>query len=172
MGAFTAVLMAQVADRAWNRQVGLITGYLLATYWMLVVFGAEKYAETFSIFFQSLTLWLLVRCSQRFWAIFAAGITFGLSAGVRANLFLVLPVVIVWLVWRNWNHRMIAFKTAVLFSLGTVLIIGPIVVRNYQISGSPMLRAQANWSLYSGLSPEFSSSSGDFSKWTRMEPGI
>lgn len=155
MGAFTAVLMAQVADRAWNRQVGLITGYLLATYWMLVVFGAEKYAETFSIFFQSLTLWLLVRYSHRFWAIFAAGITFALSAGVRANLFLVLPVVIVWLVWRNWNHRMIAFKTAVLFSLGTVLIIGPIVVRNYQISGSPMLRTQASWSLYSGLSPEF-----------------
>lgn len=155
MGSFTAVLMAQVAARAWNRQVGLITGYLLATYWMLVIFGAEKYAETFSIFFQSLTLWLLVRYSQHLWVIFAAGITFALSAGVRANLFLVLPFVIAWLVWRNWNHRMIAFKAAVLFSLGTVLIIGPIVVRNYQISGSPMLRAQASWSLYSGLSPEF-----------------
>ena len=34
MGAFTAVLLAQVAARAWNRQVGLITGYLLSTYWM------------------------------------------------------------------------------------------------------------------------------------------
>jgi tetratricopeptide (TPR) repeat protein len=155
MGSFTAVLMAQVAARAWNRQVGLITGYLLATYWMLVIFGAEKYAETFSIFFQSLTLWLLVRYSQHIWVIFAAGITFALSAGVRANLFLVLPFVMAWLVWRNWNHRRIAFKAAVLFSLGTVLIIGPIVVRNYQISGSPMLRAQTSWNLYSGLSPEY-----------------
>jgi tetratricopeptide (TPR) repeat protein len=155
MGAFTAVLLAQVAARAWNRQVGLITGYLLATYWMLVIFGAEKFAETFSIFFQSLTIWLLVLYSQRFWAIFAAGFTFALSAAVRANLFLVLPFILVWLVWRNWKHRMRMLKAAVLFSLGTVLIIGPIVVRNYQLSGSPMLRAQASWSLYSGLSPEF-----------------
>ncbi len=155
MGAFTAVLMAQVAAWAWNRQVGLITGYLLATYWMLVIFGTEKFAETFSIFFQSLTIWLLVRYSQRFWAVSAAGFTFALSAGVRANLFLVLPFIIVWLVWRNWNHRMMALKATVLFFLGTVLIIGPIVVRNYQLSGSPMLRTQASWSLYSGLSPEF-----------------
>ena len=155
MGALTAVLMALVTARAWNRQVGLITGYLLATYWMLVVFGAEKFAETFSIFFQSLTIWLLVRYSQRFSAIFAAGLTFALSAGVRANLFLILPFILVWLVWLNWNNRMIALKAAVLFSLGTVLIIGPIVGRNYQLTGSPMLRAQASWSLYSGLSPEF-----------------
>ena len=155
MGAFTAVLLAQVAARAWNRQVGLITGYLLSTYWMLVIFGAEMYAETFSIFFQSLTIWLLVHYSQRFWAIFAAGFTFALSAGVRANLFLVLPFILVWLAWWNWKHRMRMLKAAVLFSLGTILIIGPIVVRNYQLSGYPMLRAQASWSLYSGLSPEF-----------------
>lgn len=155
LGAFSAVLMAQVAARAWNRQVGLITGYLLATYWMLVIFGAEKYAETFSIFFQSLTLWLLVRYSPRCWALIAAGIAYALSAGVRANLFLLLPVVMVWLVWQTWPQRNRALKAAVLFSLGTILIIGPIVVRNYHITGAPMLRAQASWSLYSGLSPEF-----------------
>jgi tetratricopeptide (TPR) repeat protein len=155
MGALTAVLIAQVATRAWNRQVGLIAGYLLATYWVLVIFGAEKFAETFSIFFQSLTTWLLIRYSQRFWAIFAAGLAFALCAGVRANLFLVLPFILVWLVWRNWNNRMIALKAAVLFSLGTVLMIGSIVGRNYQLTGSPMLRTQASWSLYSGLSPEF-----------------
>jgi tetratricopeptide (TPR) repeat protein len=38
LGAFSAVLMAQVAARAWNRQVGLITGPLSATDWMLAFF--------------------------------------------------------------------------------------------------------------------------------------
>ena len=155
MGALTAVMMAQVAARAWNRQVGLIAGYLIATYWMLVIFGAEKFAETFGIFFQSLTIWLLIRYCERFWAILAAGISFALAAGVRANLFLILPFILCWLAWQNWRHRMRGFTAVVLFFLGTILIIGPIVVRNYQISGSPMLRAQASWSLYSGLSPEF-----------------
>jgi 4-amino-4-deoxy-L-arabinose transferase-like glycosyltransferase/cytochrome c-type biogenesis protein CcmH/NrfG len=155
MGAGTAVLLAQVAARAWHRQVGLISGYLIATYWMLVVFESEKFAETFSIFFLSLTLWCLIHRPHRYWAILAAGFTFALSAGVRANLFLVLPCICGWLVWQNRSQKAAALKTAALFACGSVLIIGPIVARNYYLTGAPMLRAQATWSLYSGLAPEF-----------------
>jgi tetratricopeptide (TPR) repeat protein len=152
MGAGTAVLLAQVAARTWNRSVGLISGYLIATYWMLVVFESEKFAETFSIFFLSLTLWLLTRTSNRYWALFVAGFAFALSAGVRANLFLVLPFVVIWLIRRQPQA---AFKSAILFTCGSVFIIGPILARNYYLIGTPMLRAQASWSLYSGLAPEF-----------------
>lgn len=155
MGAGTAVLLAQVAARTWNRSVGLISGYLIATYWMLVIFESEKFAETFSIFFLILTLWLLTRCSNRHWGLMAAGFAFALAAGVRANLFLVLPCVLVWLIWSNWPQRQAAFKSVLLFACGTVLIIGPILARNYYLIGTPMLRAQATWSLYSGLAPEF-----------------
>ncbi|UCD82062.1 MAG: tetratricopeptide repeat protein, partial [Desulfobacterales bacterium] len=155
MGAGTAVLLAQVAARVWQRQVGLISGYLIATCWMLVVFESEKFAETFSIFFFSLTLWCLVRRSRRYWAILAAGFTFALSAGVRANLFLVLPCICGWLIWQHRRQKAVALKTAAIFACGTVLIVGPIVARNYYLTGAPMLRAQATWSLYSGLAPEF-----------------
>jgi tetratricopeptide (TPR) repeat protein len=155
MGALSAVLMAQAAARTWGRQVGIITGYLIATNWMLVIFGTEAFAETFSIFFLSMTLWLLIMYPSRVWAILAAGFTCAISAGVRANLFLVLPCILGWLIWKNWIERTIAFKAAIFFSCGTVLIIGPIVIRNFQLTGVPMLRAQATWSLYSGLAPEF-----------------
>ena len=155
MGAGTAVLLAQVAARTWQRKVGLISGYLIATYWMLVVFESEKFAETFSIFFLSLTLWCLVRRSHRYWAIFAAGFGFALSAGVRANLFLLLPCICIWLIWYNRGQPAAALKTSALFACGTILIIGPIVARNYYLTGAPMLRTQATWSLYSGLAPEF-----------------
>ena len=155
MGAGTAVLLAQIAARTWQRQVGLITGYLIATYWMLVVFESEKFAETFSIFFFSLALWCLIRRSHRYWALLAAGVSFALSAGVRANLFLVLPCICIWLILKNREHLAAALKAAALFTCGTVLIIGPILVRNYYLTGAPMLRAQATWSLYSGLAPEF-----------------
>ncbi len=155
MGAGTAVLMAQVAARTWQRQVGLISGYLIATYWMLVVFESEKFAETFSIFFLSLTLWCLVRRSRSNWNVLAAGFTFALSAAVRANLFLVLPCICGWLIWQSRVPKAAALRTAALFCCGTVLIIGPVVARNYYLTGAPMLRAQATWSLYSGLAPEF-----------------
>jgi tetratricopeptide (TPR) repeat protein len=155
MGAGTAVLMAQAAAHTWNRRVGLISGYLIATYWMLVIFESEKFAESFSIFFLSLTLWLLIRYSNRNWAILAAGFVFALSAGVRANLLLVLPCVLAWLIWLKRSRPSAAISSAFLFACGTVLIIGPIVARNHYLIGTPMLRAQATWSLYSGLAPEF-----------------
>jgi len=155
MGSLSAVMLAQVAARTWNRNIGLITGYLIATNWMLVVFEAEKYAESFSIFFQSLTLWLLIQYAHRLWGIIAAGFAFVLSTAVRANLFFVLPFVLGWLMWRNWSQRASSMKNAALFCVGTVLIIGPIVVRNYQITGMPLLRAQSTWNLYTGISPEF-----------------
>lgn len=155
MGSLSAVMLAQVAARTWNRKIGLITGYLIATNWMLVLFEAEKFAESFSIFFQSLTLWFLIRYAHRLWGIAAAGLAFALSAGVRANLFLVLPFILGWLLWRDWPLRVSAIKKAVLFGLGTILIVGPIVTRNYQITGAPLLRAQNTWNLYAGISPEF-----------------
>jgi tetratricopeptide (TPR) repeat protein len=227
MGAVGALLMAQVAARAWNRRVGLITGYLLATYWMLTVFESERYAESFSIFFQTLALWLLVCRHRQWWAVTAAGFAFALSAGARANLFLILPVIVAWLVWQGrsqpsrddgllpgrtaadrtpvrdaglagppavvplarppgvparnkvrmgpqspWKNdegaaanpgrsgrqrgRVAAgIKAAALFCIGTLVIIGPILIQNYRVSGALMLRAQGTWSLYSGISPEF-----------------
>ena len=155
MGSLSAALMAQAAARVWNRQVGLLAGYLLAVYWMLVVLEAERYAESFSIFFQSLTLWLLIRFSSRRIYVIAAGTAFALSAGARANLFLVLPFVLWWLIRQHRPGFRAGLQRALLFCIGTIVIISPIIYRNYQISGVPLLRSQATWSLYSGLAPEF-----------------
>ncbi|MDJ0815709.1 MAG: tetratricopeptide repeat protein [Desulfobacterales bacterium] len=155
MGSATVVLMAQVVARAWNRRLGLICGYLLATYWMLVVFEAEKFSETFSIFFLSLTLWLLVHHISKSCALIGAGFTFALAAGARANLFLALPCISLWLIWVNRRQWQVSAKSILLFACGTAIIIGPIVARNHYLVGRPMLRAQATWSLYSGLAPEF-----------------
>ncbi|MGB5421228.1 MAG: tetratricopeptide repeat protein [Desulfobacterales bacterium] len=155
MGSLSAVLMAQAAARSWNRQVGLLAGYLLAVYWMLVVFEAEEFAESFSIFFQSLTLWLLIRFSSPRIYVIAAGFAFALSAGARANQFLVLPFVLWWLIRQHRPGFSAGLQRALLFCIGTIVIISPIIYRNYQISGVPLLRSQGTWSLYSGLAPEF-----------------
>jgi tetratricopeptide (TPR) repeat protein len=155
MGSLSAVLMAQAAARAFNRQVGLIAGYLLATYWMLVVFESEMYAESFAIFFQSLALWLLIRHTRSVPAVAGAGLAFALSAAARANLLAVLPVAVYWLLKKAPLQKKRAPAVAAWFCMAAVVVLGPIVVRNYQISGVPMLRAQATWSLYAGLSPQF-----------------
>jgi len=155
MGSMSAVLMSQAAARAFNRQVGLTAGYLIATYWMLVVFESEMYAESFAIFFQSLSLWLLIRYARSMVAVTGAGLAFALSAAARANLLAVLPVAVYWLLRKKDFDKKRGLLAAVLFCAGTAVVFGPIVLRNYQITGFPMLRAQGTWSLYSGLAPEF-----------------
>ena len=155
MGALSAVLLADIAALSWNRKIGLTAGYLFAFNWMLVVYGGEKFAESFSIFFMILTLWLLLYSSTRIWSLTAAGFSFALCVGARANLLLLLPFIFWWLFKYRASHFRVAMFNVLFFCIGTAVIIGPVVYRNYQITGVPMLRAQATWSLYAGLSPEF-----------------
>jgi tetratricopeptide (TPR) repeat protein len=156
MGSGTAVLMASVAARLWGRRVGLLTGLLLATSWMHIVFDAEQFAEGFSIFWQSIALLLLVRWTHKPWPIFLAGLALALSAAARANLLLIVPVVIGWIAWQTKQDWRRALRNTMTFSAGVALLIAPIVFHNAQLTGTPMLRAQASWSLYAGLAPEFS----------------
>ena len=155
MGALSAVLLAHIAALSWNRKIGLIAGYLIAFNWMLVVYGGEKFAECFSIFFMILTLWLLLYVSTRLWGLTAAGFSFALCVGARANLLLLLPFILWWLFKYRSSHIRLTILNALLFCIGAAVIIGPVIYRNYQIAGVPMLRAQATWSLYAGLAPEF-----------------
>ena len=52
MGALSAVMLAAVGAKLWNRRAGLIVGFLVATNWLLIVYESEKFAESFAIFFQ------------------------------------------------------------------------------------------------------------------------
>ncbi len=155
MGALTVVFMARIARVVWDRRTGLITGLLLATNWMLVVFASEKYAESFALFFLSLSLWLLICTRHRLRTLVPAGLSFALAAGSRANLFLLWPFIIFWLLSIQRSRPVSAAKNGLLFALGVILLIGPMVYRNYQISGAPLLRAQPGWSFYSALAPRY-----------------
>ena len=155
MGSLSAIMLAHITAKIWNKKAGLIAGYLFATNWVIIVYESECFAESFCIFFQCLTIWLLTCMPKRSWAVIAAGLAFALSAGTRPNMFLLLPFIIIWLIWANWSNRAGAIKAAILFPIGTICIVGPILFRNYQITGIPLLRAQTMWNLYSGISPEF-----------------
>ncbi len=155
LGALGAVLIGRVAERLWDRRVGLTAGCLTAGYWLLIVYEGEPYAEPFSIFFQTLALFLLVSPRLGIGRCLAAGVALALSAGARANLLLLLPFVAGWVFWASgpaWRRAIVGVAG---FVTGTALVLGPIALRNRQITGEWVLRRQAAWSLYSGLAPEF-----------------
>ena len=155
MGALSAVLMGKIAERLWNRTVGITTAALLATNWMLVIQDGEEYAECFAIFFQSLALWFIVCGPRTTPAFFAAGLSFALSAGARPNLLLCLPLIAVWIAsifWGDFEH--VAGRLAA-WGLGIALVFAPILLRNHQLSGAWILRSMSTWNFYAAVAPEF-----------------
>ncbi len=155
MGALSAVLLARVGERIWNRQAGMATGLILATYWLLVVYECEEYAESFSIFFQSVALFCLIcRSESRISALFA-GIAFALSGAARPNILLLFPFIAAWIIWKHWGSLARSLQRSALFILGAAFVLCPILARNYQLVGYWTLRTQGNWSFYSGIDPKF-----------------
>ena len=155
MGAGAAVLLGKIAERLWDRKVGLLTTVLSSTNWMLVLYDNEEYAESFSIFFQTLALWLVFCRAGGVFRAFIAGLAFGLSVGARANLLLCLPIFLAGLFFTSRVDRKKAWIQVTAALAGAALLLGPILLRNHQVSGAWMLRWGASWSLYSGLAPEF-----------------
>jgi len=155
LGALGCVLLGLIASRVWSRRAGWIAGFLASTYWLSVVYESEEFAEPFSIFFQGLTLYLLICRGAGPVPCLLAGLAFGLSSGARANLLLVFPAVVGWLVWRHWRHWRLSALAVLAFALGVGAVLGPIVARNRWLSGAWLLRAQGAWTLYCGLEPRF-----------------
>ena len=155
MGASAAILMGMTAERLWNRKVGVLTAALIAADWMLIIQDSEEYAETFAIFFQSLTLWLLLCRKGRTIIFFSAGLAFALSAGARPNLLLCVPVFLIWIAWSfRRDYRQLAARLAA-WSLGFALVFAPILLRNHYLSGAWILRSLSSWNFYAAVEPKF-----------------
>jgi len=155
MGASAAVLMGKTAERLWSRKVGLLTAALIAADWMLIIQDSEEYSETFAIFFQALTLWLLLCRDARVTTYFCAGLSFALSAGARPNLLLCLPVVVGWVAWRFRRDDTQLAAHLVASSLGFALVFAPIFLRNHYLSGAWILRSLSSWNFYAAVEPTF-----------------
>ena len=163
LGALQAVILAKTAESFWNRRVGLLTGWLAATYWPLIVFEATYYAEAFAMFCFSLTLFLMVRWSQRARGVRLlawAGLTLGWSLMARANAMLCVPVFVGWIVWRlareretGWVRRAIASTFAMLTPV--VLLCLPVLFWNWKLTGRPGLRTGGWLSVYLGNNPVY-----------------
>lgn len=162
MGAASAVWLGKTAEQLWNRRAGVITAALIATNWMMAIYECEEYCEVFCIFFQSLTIWLLV-CRPRTWlTLFLAGTAFAISVGARANLMMCLPVIALWAFLPNSKLTeptgailQRGAMTVIPLALGFALVIGPIAFRNHQLSGKWMLRGLSSWAFYVAFAPQF-----------------
>lgn len=158
LGAATCGLVVLIGERAVNRTVGVIGGLLYAFYAPAIYHDGLVLKVSLGAFLLLLAVFLLVGGENRHRprpGLVAAGIVLGLASLVRANFLLLLPVlVLAFLLNREAAPRQRALM-AVLFLLGSLLVLGPVMIRNYLISHDWVLTtAQAGQNFYIGNNPQ------------------
>ncbi|HET9478182.1 MAG TPA: glycosyltransferase family 39 protein, partial [Pyrinomonadaceae bacterium] len=129
------VLIAGVAVTAFGWRAGIAASFLFALSPLLAMYGAYPSADAPAMWFILRGCWLLLLAALRnnVWLALGAGVLLGIACWFRVNpLYLCVGwAVAMFLFTRTEWRRRSMLAGAVL--IGTVLIIAPIVVRNYVV---------------------------------------
>jgi|GEM_PF-5167540 len=166
LGAIQAVLLGKTAEVFGGRLAGLVTGWLAALYWPLIIFEATYYAEPLAIFSLTVTLYLLARwCAKPggVGKLLAAGLGLGVAILVRSNTILCAPVLALWvaLAVRSVARRTRATVTGritvavVMLALPSILLCAPVMLWNWKVNGVAELRTGKWLSVYLGNNPAY-----------------
>ncbi|MGB7062374.1 MAG: tetratricopeptide repeat protein [Candidatus Zixiibacteriota bacterium] len=134
VGSFSCVLVYFLARKLFNRKVAVVSGFIAATYGMLLYFEGELLLDSFLVFFDLLLILFLLRAKEnpKFFRWFACGAILGLSAITRPNILVFVPFVWLWIFLAFRRKK--TFKTVLTYSasflLGSILVISPVTLRN------------------------------------------
>jgi len=135
LGAVTAALVVALGARLFRREVGAIAGVLYAIWPGTIMFSATLMSETAFCFFLVASLVLLCRgaseAGPRPLSLIASGLTFGAAALVKAEAWVLVPVLCLFLAASL--RSVPAFGRAVAaFLLAAAVVLAPWVARNHQ----------------------------------------
>lgn len=129
------VLITGIAGSAFGWRAGIAASFLFALSPLFSLYGAYPSADEPTTWFVLAGCWLLVLAAQRMsvWFALGAGVLLGLACWFRVNplyLCFAWPFALLVFARAEWRRR-VAIAAMVL--LGTVIVIAPIVVRNYVV---------------------------------------
>jgi tetratricopeptide (TPR) repeat protein len=139
MGLCSVLLMYALAKRLYGRGPGLLTAFFMAMYWAFIYYEGEVNDPSVFVFLVP-ALFLVLRSWSRkmtFPRAAVAGLIIGAYALMRPNILLFGPVLALWMFWlaaRRHALRRI-FPSWLGLLLATFLVILPVTVRNYKVSG-------------------------------------
>jgi Tfp pilus assembly protein PilF/4-amino-4-deoxy-L-arabinose transferase-like glycosyltransferase len=145
VGSLSCVLVYFLAKRLFGHTVAIVSGFMAATYGMLLYFEGELLLDSFLVFFDLLLIIFLLQAKDnpKFSRWFICGLILGLSAITRPNILFFIPFVWLW-IYLVFKRRK-EFKTILTYSasllLGTILIVSPVTLRNLIVGGDLVLIA-------------------------------
>jgi tetratricopeptide (TPR) repeat protein len=166
IGATGCALLALAGHRLHSERVGLFAGLGLAIYAPAIFFDGLLQKSVLDVFFISLVLWLLSGLldnpgTRSRW--FSLGLALGGLTLTRENgLVLIAPI----LLWRllqpdvSWHSQTLR-STMVALTLGLVLVVLPVAVRNRAVGGEwHMTTSQFGPNFYLGNNPDADGTAG------------
>ncbi len=155
LGLLNCLLAFIVGRRVFDRRTGLIFAFLMSCYWVFIYFEGELLAPVLLV-----TLGLSLVYALSFWPErfsfprgLAGGLLLGLFAIVRANILVFVPALAGWCWWvarRRQDGRRLA-PIGLGFTLGLVLTIAPITIRNWIVAKDFVpITSNVGISLYTG----------------------
>ena len=148
------VLVTGIAVTAFGWRAGIGASFLFALSPLLAMYGAYPSSDAPTMWFVLGGCWLLLLAAKRtsVWLALGAGVLLGIACWFRVNpLYLCVGWAFALLAFTQtaWQRRL---KLAGAALLGTVLVIAPIVVRNYVVfSDFPPTGGTIGTNLWEGL---------------------
>ena len=151
MGSATCLLYYYISKKIWGVRAGVIAS-LLATFYSIYIFYVPLHLKpTLYIFLETLCILLLCLCfyekKKRYFI--ASGVLLGLMVFTRGNTLLIVPFLLIW-VFLSYNFKT-AIRNYLLILAGLLLILFPVIIRNYVVSGDFVITtSQAGSNFYIG----------------------
>ena len=143
VGAAIALLCFLIARRCAGMRVGLIAAGLVTFYGPLLFFSTQLLPTGPATALNLLALWCWLHVMARpawAWSL-ASGLAIGLAALMVSNILIVVPVMIAWLAWKiiRPTDRARWIEVALTLLIGVAVVILPVSLRNYAVSGQKVL---------------------------------
>ncbi len=163
IGALTCGLVFLIARRAFGRPAALVAGLFAALYAPGVFYDGMIMKTSYAVFLTAAMVAALLHSEGSRRALLAlAGLLLGLAALTRDNLILLAPLVALWLaadVWIRGDLKAGRIREAaarvLFFAAGVAAAILPVALRNYAVSGEPVLLTSGGGEVfYIGNNPD------------------
>jgi 4-amino-4-deoxy-L-arabinose transferase-like glycosyltransferase len=158
LGSGTAVLVFLISERVFSsKKAGLVAGLLAAFYGPFLLSHNLLLVETLKVFLVTLAAWFFLIAKDdhrmRWWI--GGGLAIGGAVLCRASDFLLLLAVELWIIFFTGGDVRKRALRAVAVAASVALLVLPVTVRNYVVSGEFILiTSNGGLNFYLGNNPE------------------
>jgi 4-amino-4-deoxy-L-arabinose transferase-like glycosyltransferase len=136
LGTASILLVYLIARRVFGNAVALLAAAIYSLYPLAVLYATEIASEPLGVFLFLLFIEATLRFADRPTILggMVAGSILGAGLLTRANLVLMLPLIVIWAIWQFRNQRAGLLRAALIPIVAVVALV-PWTLRNYQVFG-------------------------------------